>query len=115
MEVGFVDTGGWDNHVNEGGVQGQLSNLLRDLGQGLSAFHQDMGDRMEDIVVVTMSEFGHTAHENGNRGTDHGHANCMFLMGGDVKGGRVMVRYGGRTWWRLVEMGSTLSCVRTPL
>jgi uncharacterized protein (DUF1501 family) len=89
VEVLFVDCGGWDNHVNEGGVQGQLSNLLKDLGQGLAAFHQDMGGRMQDVVVVTMSEFGRTAKENGNRGTDHGHANCMFVMGGDVKGGRV--------------------------
>src|SRR5262245_45186140 len=75
VEVLFVDCGGWDNHVNEGGVQGQLSNLLKDLGQGLAAFHRDMGDRMQDIVFVTMSEFGRTAKENGNRGTDHGHAN----------------------------------------
>ncbi|HKV24187.1 MAG TPA: DUF1501 domain-containing protein [Candidatus Acidoferrum sp.] len=95
VEVLFVDCGGWDNHVNEGGVQGQLSNLLRDLGQGLAAFHQDMGDRMENIVLVTMSEFGRTAHENGNRGTDHGHANCMFVMGGDVKGGRVYGKWPG--------------------
>src|SRR3981189_1763441 len=89
MEVSFVDTGGWDNHVNEGGAQGQLANLLRELGQGLAALQQDLGDRMEDIVVVTMSEFGRTAHENGNHGTDHGHANCMFVMGGPVKGGKV--------------------------
>ena len=95
LEVAFLDTGGWDNHVNEGGVQGQLSNLLRDLGQGLNAFHKDMGDRMEDVVVVTMSEFGRTAHENGNRGTDHGHANCMFVMGGGVKGGKVYGRWPG--------------------
>jgi uncharacterized protein (DUF1501 family) len=95
LEVAFLDTGGWDNHVNEGGVQGQLSNLLKDLGQGLAAFHQDMGDRMEDIVVVTMSEFGRTAHENGNRGTDHGHANCMFLMGGPIKGGKVYGKWPG--------------------
>jgi uncharacterized protein (DUF1501 family) len=95
LEVTFVDTGGWDNHVNEGGVQGQLSNLLRDLAQSLAAFAQDMGDRMEDIVVVTMSEFGRTAHENGNRGTDHGHANCMFVMGGPVKGGKVYGRWPG--------------------
>ncbi len=73
VEVLFVDCGGWDNHVNEGGVQGQLSNLLKDLGQGLAAFHQDMGDR----------------------GTDHGHANCMFVMGGDVKGGQVYGRWPG--------------------
>jgi uncharacterized protein (DUF1501 family) len=95
VEVLFVDCGGWDNHVNEGGVQGQLSNLLKDLGQGLAAFHQDMGDRMQDVVVVTMSEFGRTAKENGNRGTDHGHANCMFVIGGDVKGGRVYGAWPG--------------------
>jgi len=95
LEVTFVDTGGWDNHVNEGGAQGQLSNLLRDLGQSMAAFSQDMGDRMEDIVVVTMSEFGRTAHENGNRGTDHGHANCMFVMGGPVKGGKVYGKWPG--------------------
>jgi uncharacterized protein (DUF1501 family) len=95
LEVAFLDSGGWDHHVNEGGVQGQLSNLLRDLGQGLAAFHQDMGDGMQDVVFVSMSEFGRTAHENGNRGTDHGHANCMFVMGGDVKGGRVYTRWPG--------------------
>ena len=95
LEVAFLDSGGWDHHVNEGGVQGQLANLLRDLGQGIAAFHQDMGDRMSDIVFVSMSEFGRTAHENGNRGTDHGHANCMFVMGGDVKGGKVYSRWPG--------------------
>src|SRR6202451_2340922 len=95
LEVAFLDTGGWDNHVNEGGVQGQLANLLKDLGQGLDAFYKDMGDRMDDIVVVTMSEFGRTAHENGNRGTDHGHANCMFVMGGAVKGGKVYGQWPG--------------------
>jgi uncharacterized protein (DUF1501 family) len=103
VEVLFVDCGGWDNHVNEGGVQGQLSNLLRDLGGGLAAFHQDMGDRMQDVVVVTMSEFGRTAKENGNRGTDHGHANCMFVMGGDVKGGKVHGRWPGLSDHQLNE------------
>jgi uncharacterized protein (DUF1501 family) len=95
LEVAFLDSAGWDNHVNEGGVQGQLSNLLKDLGQGIAAFHQDMGDRMGDVVFVSMSEFGRTAHENGNRGTDHGHANCMFVIGGDVKGGRVYTKWPG--------------------
>jgi len=95
VEVMFLDCGGWDNHVNEGGTQGQLSNLLKDLGKSLAAFHQDMGDRMADIVLVTMSEFGRTAKENGNRGTDHGHANCMFVTGGDVKGGRVYGKWPG--------------------
>ena len=102
-EVLFVDCGGWDNHVNEGGVEGQLANLLRDLGQGLAAFEQDMGDRMGDIVVVTMSEFGRTAKENGNRGTDHGHANCMFVMGGGVRGGRVYGRWPGLAEHQLNE------------
>jgi uncharacterized protein (DUF1501 family) len=95
LEVAFLDSGGWDHHVNEGGVQGQLSNLLRDLGQGIAAFHQDMGDRMGDVIFVSMSEFGRTAHENGNRGTDHGHANCMFVMGGGIKGGKVYSHWPG--------------------
>jgi len=96
VEVLFVDCGGWDSHVNEGGVQGQLSNLLRDLGQGLAAFHDDMGDRMQDIVVVTMSESGARRKRTAIAGRDHGHANCMFVMGGDVKGGaRVWARGRG--------------------
>jgi uncharacterized protein (DUF1501 family) len=103
VEVLFVDCGGWDNHVNEGGVQGQLSNLLKDLGSGLAAFHQDMGDRMQDVVVVSMSEFGRTAKENGNRGTDHGHANCMFVMGGNMKGGKVCGRWPGLSDHQLNE------------
>ena len=102
-EVLFVDCGGWDNHVNEGGSQGQLSNLLKDLGQGIAAFRQDMGDRFQDIVFVTMSEFGRTARENGNRGTDHGHANCMLVMGGDVKGGKVYGRWPGLNEGQLNE------------
>jgi len=95
VEVMFMDCGGWDNHVNEGSTQGQLANLLKDLSQSLAAFYQDMGDRMLNVVVVTMSEFGRTAKENGNRGTDHGHANCMFVMGGDVKGGHVYGKWPG--------------------
>jgi uncharacterized protein (DUF1501 family) len=103
LEVAFLDSGGWDHHVNEGGVQGQLSNLLRDLGQGIAAFHQDMGDRMGDVVFVSMSEFGRTAHENGNHGTDHGHANCMFVMGGAVKGGKVYTRWPGMSEGQLYQ------------
>jgi uncharacterized protein (DUF1501 family) len=86
VEVAFADIGGWDHHVNE---PGQLANGLRDFGDSLAAFHQDLGNRIEDVVVVTMSEFGRTAKENGNRGTDHGHANVMFVMGGPVQGGKV--------------------------
>ncbi len=92
LEVAFADMGGWDTHVNEVAqktTQGQLANLLNEFGSALGAFYQDMGDRMADITVVTMSEFGRTAKENGNRGTDHGHANSMFVFGGEVKGGKV--------------------------
>ncbi len=103
LEVAFLDSGGWDHHVNEGAVTGQLANLLRDMAQGLAAFHQDLGDRMGDITVVTMSEFGRTAFENGNRGTDHGHANCMFLLGGGVKGGKVYGKWPGLEREQLYE------------
>lgn len=95
LEIAFVDVGGWDNHVNEGGATGQLAGRLREFGDSLAAFHQDMGDRMADVVVLTMSEFGRTARENGNRGTDHGHANVMFVMGGPVKGGKIYGKWPG--------------------
>ncbi len=98
VEMAFADIGGWDHHVNELGArasEGQLANLLREYGQALAAFWQDLGDRMADVALVTMSEFGRTAHENGNRGTDHGHANCMFAMGGGLKGGKVYGRWPG--------------------
>ena len=92
LEVAFAEIGNWDHHVNEVGPKasiGVLANVLSDFGGSLAAFYQDLGDRMEDVVVVTMSEFGRTAQENGNRGTDHGHANVMFAMGGSVSGGKV--------------------------
>jgi uncharacterized protein (DUF1501 family) len=92
VEVTFADIGGWDHHVNEAG---QLKNVLAEFGNALAAFYQDLGDRMEDVVVVTMSEFGRTAKENGNRGTDHGHANVMFVMGGPVQGGKVYGKWPG--------------------
>ena len=100
VEMAFADIGGWDHHVNEAG---QLSNLLREYGQALAAFWQDMGDRMSDVVLVTMSEFGRTAQENGNRGTDHGHANCMFVLGGGVMGGQVYGRWPGMEKEQLYE------------
>ena len=95
VEVAFTDVGGWDHHVNEGSVQGQIAQRLQELSQSMSAFWTDLGDLAESTVVVTMSEFGRTARENGNRGTDHGHANVMFVMGGAVKGGRVYGRWPG--------------------
>jgi uncharacterized protein (DUF1501 family) len=89
LEVAFAEVGGWDTHVNEGNARGQLANLLRDFGQAIAAFGTDLGKRMDDVVLLTMSEFGRTARENGNRGTDHGHGNAMFVLGNTVKGGKV--------------------------
>ena len=93
VELAFVDIGGWDHHTAEGASTGQLANLLRQLGGSLAAFHNDLGERMDDVVVMTMTEFGRTVRENGNRGTDHGHGSVSFLLGGPVKGGRVLGRF----------------------
>jgi len=103
VQVAFADIGGWDHHVNEGSTQGQLANVLGEFSQSLGAFWIDLGDLAEDTVVVTMSEFGRTARENGNRGTDHGHANVMFVMGGPVKGGKVYGRWPGLEQPQLYE------------
>ena len=103
VQVAFADIGGWDHHVNEGSTQGQIANVLRDFGQSLAAFWTDLGDLGEDTVVVTMSEFGRTARENGNRGTDHGHAKVKFVMGGPVKGGRVYGQWPGLGQSQLYE------------
>jgi uncharacterized protein (DUF1501 family) len=106
VEMAFADVGGWDHHVNEVGPrasQGQLAARLSDFGQALAAFWLDLGDRMRDVAVVSMSEFGRTARENGDRGTDHGHANCMFVMGGPVRGGKVYGRWPGLAQEQLYE------------
>jgi uncharacterized protein (DUF1501 family) len=95
LEIAFTEIEGWDTHVSEGGATGILANRLKEFGAGLAAFHQDLGDRLDDVVIVTMSEFGRTARENGNRGTDHGHANVMFVIGGRVRGGKVYGRWPG--------------------
>jgi uncharacterized protein (DUF1501 family) len=92
VETAFAEMGGWDHHGNE---PGQMANQLRQFSMALSAFCQDIGDRMEDIVLVTMSEFGRTAQENGNNGTDHGHGNVMMVLGGPVKGGKVYGKWPG--------------------
>jgi len=89
LEVAFAEIGGWDTHSNEGGSRGQLANNLRDFGQSIAALAADLGKQMDDIVILTMSEFGRTARENGTRGTDHGHGNAMFVLGNSVKGGKV--------------------------
>jgi uncharacterized protein (DUF1501 family) len=103
VEMAFTDVGGWDHHAAEGGAQGQLANRLRDFGAALAAFHRDLGSRMQDVVVLTMTEFGRTVRENGNRGTDHGHASVSFVMGGPVRGGKVHGRWPGLSPDRLYE------------
>ncbi len=100
VEVAFADYGGWDHHVQE---MNALPNMLRDFGGSLAAFWNDLGDLRDDVVVVTMSEFGRTAKENGTRGTDHGHANVMFVMGGPVKGGKVYGKWPGLADHELYE------------
>jgi uncharacterized protein (DUF1501 family) len=103
VQVAFADIGGWDHHVNEGSTEGQIANVLTEFSQSITAFWADLGDLGEDTVVVTMSEFGRTARENGNRGTDHGHANVMFVLGGPVRGGRVHGRWPGLDQSQLYE------------
>ena len=95
VEAAFTDVGGWDTHQNQGGVNGQLSDRLREFSSAIAAFWHDMGDDAENITLVTMSEFGRTARQNGTGGTDHGHANAMFVLGGSVKGGKVYGRWPG--------------------
>lgn len=89
LEVAFAEISGWDTHSNQGGARGQLANNLRDFAQSIDALTVDLGKQMDDVVILTMSEFGRTARENGTRGTDHGHANAMFVIGNSVKGGVV--------------------------
>jgi len=95
LEVAFADMLGWDTHVGQGAERGQLALRFRDFGAALAAFAQDLGDKMSDVVVLTMSEFGRTVAENGNRGTDHGHATAMLALGGGVRGGRVYGQWPG--------------------
>ena len=103
VQVAFTDIGGWDHHVNEGASEGQLGRLLKEFSASLAAFWQDLGALAAETVVVTMSEFGRTARENGTRGTDHGHANVMFVMGGAVRGGKVYGRWPGLANEQLYE------------
>jgi uncharacterized protein (DUF1501 family) len=95
VEIAFVDLGGWDTHINQGAGEGQLALRLAEFGGTLSAFARDLGERLADVVVLTMSEFGRTVAENGNVGTDHGHATAMFVLGGGVRGGQVAGRWPG--------------------
>jgi uncharacterized protein (DUF1501 family) len=87
--IGFVDVGGWDTHVNQGGANGALASRLGELGRGLAAYADEMGSAWRNSVVVVISEFGRTFRENGNRGTDHGHGTAYWVLGGGVRGGRL--------------------------
>jgi uncharacterized protein (DUF1501 family) len=99
LEVAFAEMGGWDTHSGQSfgnnPSQGQLANLLRDFSNAIAAFTTDLGKRMDDVIVLTMSEFGRRAAENGTRGTDHGHGNAMFVLGNSVKGGKVYANWKG--------------------
>jgi uncharacterized protein (DUF1501 family) len=95
VEAAFSDIGGWDTHRDQGAANGQLANRLREFSESIAAFWRDMGDAAGDVTMVTMSEFGRTAHQNGTGGTDHGHANAMFVLGGGVKGGKIYGRWPG--------------------
>jgi uncharacterized protein (DUF1501 family) len=92
FNLGFVDVGGWDTHVNEGGADGYLANRIGELGRGLAALPAALGDKWNDTLVIVVSEFGRTFHENGDRGTDHGHGSIYWVLGGAVRGGRMAGR-----------------------
>jgi len=103
LEIAFADVGGWDTHVNQGSSTGQLAQRLDDFSRSIAALVTDLGDRMDDVVIMTMSEFGRMARENGNRGTDHGHAGALFVIGGHVKGGKVHGKWPGLEQEQLYE------------
>jgi uncharacterized protein (DUF1501 family) len=103
LEIAFADVGGWDTHVNQGSSTGQLAQRLDDFSKSIAALVTDLGDRMDDVVILTMSEFGRMARENGNRGTDHGHAGALFVIGGHVKGGKVHGKWPGLEQEQLYE------------
>ena len=103
LEIAFADVGGWDTHVNQGAATGQLAVRLDDFAKSIAALVTDLGDRMGDVLILTMSEFGRMARENGNRGTDHGHAGALFVIGGDVKGGKVHGKWPGLETEQLYE------------
>lgn len=103
LEIAFADIGGWDTHVNQGGVQGQLANRLDDFARSIAALTIDLGDHMENVVILTMSEFGRMARQNGNGGTDHGHAGAMFAIGGPVRGRKVYGKWPGLQQEQLFE------------
>jgi uncharacterized protein (DUF1501 family) len=103
LQVAFAEIGGWDTHANQGSGRGQLANRLKDFGDALAALYRDLGDRMRNVVIITMTEFGRAIRQNGSGGTDHGHASCLFVAGGPVKGGKVYGRWPGLAPEQLYE------------
>lgn len=103
IELGFMALGGWDTHVNQGGSKGQLARNLEQLGQGLASLVQGLGSVYQNTAIVVMSEFGRTVQENGNGGTDHGHGNVMWVLGGKVHGGKVYGEWPGLSTDRLYQ------------
>jgi uncharacterized protein (DUF1501 family) len=103
VEVAFAESGGWDTHVGQGGAQGNLSRRLGEFAQGMAALYLDLGDRMADVVILSMSEFGRTARQNGNGGTDHGHGTCFLALGDKVNGGQVLGDWPGLAPEQLFE------------
>jgi len=100
VEVAFAEMGGWDTHTNQ---PNRLTQQLREFGQGVAALYNDLGDQMNDVVILTMSEFGRTVRQNGNNGTDHGHATAFFALGGPVAGGKVLGKWPGLAPEQLYE------------
>lgn len=118
FNLGFVDVGGWDTHVNQGAAKGYLADRLGELGRGIAGFVEEIGPAWSDTVVVVLSEFGRTFRENGSRGTDHGHGSVYWVLGGGVRGGRIagpQVRadeahlFQNRDWPVLTDYRSLLS------
>ncbi len=103
LEIAFTDVSGWDTHANQGNSRGQLANRLQDFSQAIAALYRDLGDRMNNVVILTMTEFGRTIRQNGSGGTDHGHASCLFALGGSVKGGKVYGKWPGLSTGQLYE------------
>lgn len=103
LEVAFAESGGWDTHANQGASQGNLARRLGEFSNGVAALFADLGDRMNDVVILTMSEFGRTVKQNGNSGTDHGHGTCFLALGGDVGGGKVLGQWPGLAPEQLYE------------
>lgn len=103
VEVAFAETGGWDTHAAQGSSQGGLARRLQEFGDSIKALYLDLGDRMADVTILTMSEFGRTVRQNGTGGTDHGHATCFFTIGDKVNGGKVLGEWPGLAPEQLYE------------